>query len=114
MDLMYKAWEYVDSINGFRDSVMDDIKISEIMPGDIIEFDSVLYADGHFVNKHLAVVYKIRPGGYISIAQQNIGRPDQIIMYRGEEAPLVSDSHVKFALIDISSIISGKIYFYRI
>lgn len=115
-DLMYKAWEYVDSINGFRDSIMDDIKASEIIPGDIIEFDSVLCADGHFINKHMGIVYRVSPNGLLSIAEQNVGSMEggSTIIYRGEPAPLVKDSHVKFSLFDMSGVVSGKIYFYRI
>lgn len=116
VDLLYKASEYVDSINGFKDSVMEDVQIEDIMAGDIIEFDSVLYSDGHFVDKHLAIVYSVNHNGIISIAEQNVGSMEggEMIMYRGELAPLVKDSHVKFDLIILSEIVSGKIKLYRI
>lgn len=115
-DLIYKAWEYVDSVNGFRDSIMDDVKENEIKAGDIIEFDSVMYSDGHLMDKHIAIIYHINPNGLLTIAEQNVGSMDDgsMIIYRGEPAPLVKNSHVIFNLIDVSKIVSGKIKFYRI
>lgn len=113
-DLMYMAREYVDSVNGVRDSIMEDVSAKEVVPGDMIEFSDVLFSDGHFIKNHIAVVYRLTSEGVMTIAQQNVGEVETYVMYMGDLVPLVKDSHVAFGVIDMSKIVSGKVSFYRL
>ena len=114
IDLVYGAWGYVNQENGFRDSVADIVSAEDVMPGDIVEFDSVMCSDGHFIRAHIGIVYQVSPGGVLSVAQQNVGSDAEMIMYNGEAVPLVKDSHVLLRVFILSEVVSGKVIFTRI
>lgn len=115
-DLLIGVGDYVDSVNGYRDSIMEDVSVTELQAGDIIDFKNVVFDDGRKAESHTAFVYNITSSGIISIAQQNVGSlkgADKII-YRGEKVSVVKDSKVEISVFDLSSVVSGKVSFFRL
>ncbi len=115
-DLLIGAGEYVDSVNGYRDSVMEDVSFAELQAGDVIDFKDVVFADGRTAESHTAFVFNITSFGTISIAEQNVGslKGAEKIIYRGEKVRVVKDSKVEVSIFDLSSVVSGKVSFYRL
>jgi hypothetical protein len=82
-----------------------DLKKDEVFPGDIIQFKNVkvTYTVGNAIYKetmahHTAIVYRVISKGKYELAHQNTG---------------FSGRKVGLSTLDLSTVIKGKMYFYR-
>ncbi len=90
------AFKYGEPLNPKKD---------KIFPGDIIQFKNVkvTYKVGNVIYKetmthHTAVVYRVLSNGKYELAHQNTG---------------FSGRKVGLSTLDISTVVKGKMYFYR-
>ena len=117
-ELAYEAAKYINPSATIDDTLNNyEIDYADIMPGDIIQFDSAYFANGDFAENHMAIVYRINHNGLITIAEQNVAtKPDNQmeVIYYGEKIMVEKDSHVSLSLLDMTSLIGGKIYFFRL
>ena len=115
IELIFEANCYIDSVKNIS-SDQWEAREDYFYEGDIMCFDSVLFADSTYIENHIAIVYHIGEGDAFYLAQQNVyyDSPDtKELFFRGDMYPVYSDSKVVITEMNMSSIVSGKVSFYK-
>ena len=88
---------------------------SEVAPGDVILFHSCTFSDGSKSGYHIAFVYEINSDSSLTIAEQNSCDKDELkrVRYKGQYVNTCDQSVVELCDVDLSTIVRGRVSFYR-
>jgi cell wall-associated NlpC family hydrolase len=112
-DLVDQALKQVDKKwkerNRHRYIYGTKVDSANALPGDIIEFNNVVYENGAKIISHVAILYKMNADGSLMLAEQNVGKQGDKTNKSGDFV----NSKVVIETIAASPRIKGTIRYYR-